>query len=242
MPQTAEHAIPEGAREGAGHEGAGHEAVLPRRRTGSARMTERLLQSADEEFLRHGYEAARVSRIARRADVTSGAVYARWPSKTELLVDALDRALQQIVTERGFESPGDEGRGDEGRGDESPGDEGPSASELTAMLGLGLPSVDAPRDVLVHVFGAAHNNEEIGTLVQGFVNQLAQQRLRLVESAQSAGHCDPDIGTAAGSLFCEAAGIGLRLLLAAGLDGHLVPSTEEWNSLVARLFGPTTVL
>ena len=133
---------------------------------------------------------------------------------------ALDRLLQQVIDERGFEHSSAE-----------PAD----PPETPAMLGLDLPSIDEHRDVLVHLFGAANNNEAIGALVRGFVNQLIEQRHRLVESAKSAGLCDPELDTAAVSLLCEAVGIGLRLLLSAGLDGRLVPSTEAWNTLLVRL-------
>lgn len=44
--------------------------------------TRRLLDAAAQAFVEHGYERAAVSDIARRAGVTTGAVYPRWPRKT----------------------------------------------------------------------------------------------------------------------------------------------------------------
>ena len=46
----------------------------PRRRSGTDQTTERLLEAASREFMERGYEAARVSSIARRAGLTPGAV------------------------------------------------------------------------------------------------------------------------------------------------------------------------
>ena len=46
-----------------------------------SKTTARLLEVAAKEFIERGYEAARVSDIARRAGVTTGAIYARWPTR-----------------------------------------------------------------------------------------------------------------------------------------------------------------
>ena len=57
--------------------------------TGRARdTTERLLDAAVAAFAEHGFEAATVSDIARRAGLTTGAIYARWTGKRDLIVDA----------------------------------------------------------------------------------------------------------------------------------------------------------
>jgi AcrR family transcriptional regulator len=54
---------------------------------GSARQA--LLDAAVAEFASKGYEAATVAGIARRAGVTTGAVYAHFRSKLELLLEAV---------------------------------------------------------------------------------------------------------------------------------------------------------
>src|SRR5918998_5748341 len=50
---------------------------------------ERLLDAAARVFELKGYEGATVAQIAREAGVTTGAIYAHYGSKGELLVDAL---------------------------------------------------------------------------------------------------------------------------------------------------------
>jgi AcrR family transcriptional regulator len=54
-----------------------------------ASAREKLLDAAVAEFASKGYEAATVAGIARRAGVTTGAVYAHFRSKLELLLEAV---------------------------------------------------------------------------------------------------------------------------------------------------------
>lgn len=62
------------------------------RSSASTDLRRRLLKVAAEEFGDLGYESATVSHIARRCGATSGAVYARWPSKLDLFVATIEEA------------------------------------------------------------------------------------------------------------------------------------------------------
>lgn len=55
-------------------------------------LTQTILESATAEFLAHGYEKASMRTIAQKANVTTGALYARYPNK-----DALFSALVEPV-------------------------------------------------------------------------------------------------------------------------------------------------
>ncbi len=52
----------------------------------------RLLAAATEVFAEEGYAGARVAEIARRAGVTTGAIYSRYRGKDELLASAIELA------------------------------------------------------------------------------------------------------------------------------------------------------
>ncbi|TWD80486.1 TetR family transcriptional regulator [Kribbella amoyensis] len=52
----------------------------------------RLLSAAQAEFTEHGYDTAKIDRIAARADLTRGAVYSNFPSKRALYYAALAEA------------------------------------------------------------------------------------------------------------------------------------------------------
>jgi AcrR family transcriptional regulator len=56
----------------------------------------RILEAAAECFGQHGYDAASVSMVCRRAGVSKGAFYHHFSSKHELLLELLDSWLQGI--------------------------------------------------------------------------------------------------------------------------------------------------
>ena len=49
--------------------------------TGQDELNEKLLHAAAEVFAENGYEKAGVAEIARRAGVTTGAIYSRYRGK-----------------------------------------------------------------------------------------------------------------------------------------------------------------
>ncbi|WP_026412443.1 TetR/AcrR family transcriptional regulator [Actinomadura oligospora] len=55
----------------------------------SAEARERLLAAAAEVFVERGYSGTATSEIARRAGLSTGAIYSRYASKAELLADAI---------------------------------------------------------------------------------------------------------------------------------------------------------
>lgn len=59
---------------------------------------ERLLNAAIDVCVENGYEGVTLSEIARRADVSTPAVYSHFTGKAELLVEASKRELTEIGT------------------------------------------------------------------------------------------------------------------------------------------------
>src|SRR5215510_947986 len=51
----------------------------------------KLIAAAAEVFAERGYDRAGVAEIARRAGVTTGAIYSRYAGKAELLAAAIER-------------------------------------------------------------------------------------------------------------------------------------------------------
>src|SRR5688572_4513024 len=51
---------------------------------------ERLLAAATDVFSERGYDGAGVAEIARRAGLTTGAIYSNFSGKAELLLEAID--------------------------------------------------------------------------------------------------------------------------------------------------------
>jgi AcrR family transcriptional regulator len=59
----------------------------------------RLLRAAADVFAQRGYDGTRVADIAAAADVSSGALYAHFGSKAELLVAALRTHGRQLLAD-----------------------------------------------------------------------------------------------------------------------------------------------
>jgi AcrR family transcriptional regulator len=57
---------------------------------------ERLLNAAVAACIEHGYEEATLSDIARRADVSTPAVYSHFSGKAELMIEASKQTLDKI--------------------------------------------------------------------------------------------------------------------------------------------------
>ncbi|WP_419927337.1 TetR/AcrR family transcriptional regulator [Candidatus Poriferisocius sp.] len=189
-----------------------------------AATTHRLLEAAATEFVERGYDSARVSDIARSAGVTVGSIYARWSTKTEMMVAALDHILDQILPEQRFESLGlslDD----------------LSLPDLVLLWGADLMEPSSPREVFTQVFGSAQNNPEVQARLKQYLNESFVQILRLVERAKEEGHVDPEVSTAAVALTLQAVGVGVHLIRSGGLDEDYVPSTSDWTACMERYFG-----
>lgn len=183
--------------------------------------TRRLIESAAEEFLAYGYEKAGMSHIARNAGVTVGAIYTRWRDKSEMMADAVDHVLTQLLPEERIK--------------------GLDLAKVPLpdiLLGWGAALVDSSdplQDVFVHAFGGAQNDAAVQDRLKHYVNETGDQLDRLVDQSKAEGTCDPDISTAAITLLIEALGIGVRLLLSGGLEDRRIPATEDWVEFVRRL-------
>ena len=192
----------------------------PHRRGNSEETARRVLDAAAAEFVERGYDKAVISDIARRAGVTPGAVYPRWPHKSDLMAAALDHLLEQLVPENRMKDLGLV--------------EMPTA-DVIAVWGADLLQSDSVKDVLVQVFGSARNNAAVRDRLQRFVNDQADQFNSLVERGKSEGYVDPDVDSVALTMFVQAVGIGTHLLLSAGLEDRHVPSEQNWVELLLQM-------
>jgi len=76
--------------------------VTPKRLTrqeSAARTRARLLDHAEREFLRRGYAAASLDRIAETAGYSKGAVYGNFAGKEELCLEVIDRHFTRLFQE-----------------------------------------------------------------------------------------------------------------------------------------------
>ena len=183
-------------------------------------LTERLLDAAAEVFVEQGYDKGVVSDIARRAGATTGAIYARWPNKNEMMVAALNHLFERISPEQRMKDLGVSGM---------------SGTDILTAWSVNVLESDDTQDVLVQVFGSARNNTAVQQRLQEFLDVQADQLSDLVERSKDEGLCDREMSTSAIVLLIQAAGTGIHLLKSAGRAEHHMPSVEEWVELLTRL-------
>ena len=145
-------------------------------------MTARLLDSAVGVFAHRGFAGARVGEIARRAGLTTGAIYARWTSKADLLAAAVAHAFDETLPAQTHT-----------RRDPAP----KSPHDLIAMLGVGIADAGEARDVIIQAAASASVSDAVAASLAEFLNNEARHLGRVVEAAKDAALIDPEYDTAA---------------------------------------------
>jgi len=180
----------------------------------AAETRERLLRAAAEVFAERGYDGTRVADIAAAAGVSNGALYAHFPSKADLLVDALRTHGRRLLADL-FAADPDR-----------------SITDLLLAIGRWLPRRRDPRGYLiVEALVAARRDPDVARPMRDYIGERADWLSELVRLAQAGGELDPVLSPNALAHFC--------LLLAMG--SALVPPAlhavgdDEWAALLARL-------
>ena len=183
----------------------------------SQAVTERLLDAAVEVFAERGFEAARVAEIARRADLTTGAIYARWPGKHDLIVDAVRHVVPQFMHLSVAAA------------------DAPAPETLVALGTRVMNTLNArSRDVMLEAFVSARRDDDFRAAVSRSMEEEAVRLGEMVSRRKAEGSIDPDLSTRAIVAFYQALGLGMHLVVSARSEGGRVPRAE-WEALIARL-------
>lgn len=181
---------------------------------------QRLVAAAAEVFGERGYDGAGVQEIARRAGLTTGAIYGRFSGKAELLLEAIETRstdeLDELFNQHRFEG---------------------HASDIIRLAGAHLverPDLDAAAGdaLLLEAFVAARRDDEIRTVVKGVLEERATRLAEIIEAAKADGSVDPTVDTDAAVRFCHAVGLGFLIYRAIELD---LPAAGPWDDLITRL-------
>lgn len=181
----------------------------------------RLLDAAAEVFVEHGYDKAVIADIARRAGVTTGAVFGRWANKSELMAAAVDHIFDQILPDERIKQLGI--------------DEWPVIDIFSAWA-ANILAGDDTQDVMVQVFASARNNDAVRERLRWFLDEQAHQIGRIVDRGRGEENFDPGYSTAAVALLIQAVGVGTHLLLSASRDDQHLPTAPDWEVLIRSLF------
>jgi AcrR family transcriptional regulator len=178
---------------------------------------QRLLDAAAEEFATEGYAGAGIAAIARRAGMSTGAIYSNYRSKAELLAEAI-RSRTPDELER-LLGPGGEG------------------SVATAIAGRGATLQRRAPDhapLLVEAVLAARRDPDVATALTEQIGRREALLAELIRTAQAEGQVDPDLPADAITRFCVMVGLGSLLV-----DALDLPPTDDddWSWLIDRLVG-----
>lgn len=181
---------------------------------------ERLLDAAARVFELKGYEGATIAQIAREAGMSSGAIYAHYASKAELLVDALrahrDRAVASVLAA-------------DGRAD--------VAGVLLALgtrLGTSEPEATA---LLVEALLAARRDAELAQVLAAALGEREGTMAALIAQGQADGGLTADLAPDTAARF--ALMLSLGAMFVRSLD---LPPTDptDWAAFMRRLVGAYT--
>jgi AcrR family transcriptional regulator len=181
---------------------------------------QRLVAAAAEVFAERGYDGAGVQEIARRAGLTTGAIYSRYSGKAELLRDAIAEnstdELDELFNQHRFEG---------------------HVSDVIRVAGSHLVERTAEATkpgaaLLLEAFVAARRDPEIRTVVKAVLEDRAGRLAEIIEAAKADGSVDAAVDTDAAVRFCHAVGLGFLVYEALELD---LPLSEPWEALITRL-------
>ena len=180
---------------------------------------DKLLGAATAVFSERGYDGAGVQEIARRAGLTTGAIYANFAGKADLLFEAigarsadeLDDLLRPVRTTL-------------------------RAGELLAELGSHLLDEPLPNDrqagLLIEAFVAARRDDDLATLVRSLIDERVASIGTIVERAQVEGSVGADVDADALTRFALVLALGSLLYTSIGIDR---PDQDAWGSLIRRI-------
>ncbi len=178
-------------------------------------LTERLLRAAVDVFCERGLDKAGVAAVARKAGVTTGAIYSRWTGKREMLLDALDLVMTAELETILSSAPD------------------VSALEILGSLGAELLERDSTTDaLLMEAVGAAHRDEEFrGMLIDRIVEQESHLAA-VIDRGKAEGLVDPDLPTGAIVALCQSISLGFVML--ASIQKEL-PDRDGWSTVIRRI-------
>jgi AcrR family transcriptional regulator len=182
-------------------------------------LRDRLVAAAADVFAEKGYDGAGVAEIARRAGLTTGAIYGRFTGKAELLLAAIeaqtDDEFEQLFAEHRFEG---------------------NATDIITTVGSHLVTdeFDSGQALLLEAFVAARRDPEVARLLRQAIAHRTDELTLLIDEAKRTGGVDPRLDTMSIVRFCHAVAFGFLLLGAVDLDR---PDAPPWEELIIRLVG-----
>lgn len=177
-------------------------------------LTDRLLAAAVDVFIEKGFDKAGVAVIARRAGVTTGAIYSRWTGKQEMMLDAIGLVISEQLDRLLAAGTA-------------------SVTDILSALGAELlVRSDAADVLLAEALVIARRDPEFHEMLNHRLLEQEQRLAVVIESGKATGQIDPDLPTDAVVALCHAIAIGFAMF---GSIERQLPSADGWNAVIERL-------
>jgi AcrR family transcriptional regulator len=174
---------------------------------------ERLVAAAIEVFLEQGYERARVQDIARAAGLTTGAIYANYRDKSELLLAAIaGKSAAEVETL--LQATGSRPR------------------DVFAELGSRMAFREHERPLLIEAAVASQRDPELAVLLRDKLGDRHAQFAALIERGKTDDMIDPSLDTDSLTRFCLTLALGSLVIRTLELPQ---PEPDNWGALIERL-------
>lgn len=170
-----------------------------------------ILDAAAEEFGRHGYEGARLARIAGAAGLSAGAIYNHYRTKDDLLLAVVERSTASSML--------------------AVVDAGSTSDHLVAVAHLlEQPAAEAP--LLAELILASRRDPDAGRALLDELGEAERQTAERLRRAQARGELAGDLDAEAMARFSVMVGLGSLLARAADL-----PAVDpgSWATLILRI-------
>lgn len=177
-------------------------------------LGERLIAAAVEVFNERGYDRATVAEIARRAGVTTGAIYSRYRGKADLMADAIASTLGDQIERLLPEAP----------------------SGGAALLGsLGTHLLDDRGGLewlLMEAIVATRRDPELAEMIRRQLEDESRRIGKLFQQAKDDGHADPELSISAITHLAMSLGMGARVYQLLGMPQ---PESADWGVVIDLL-------
>jgi AcrR family transcriptional regulator len=179
-------------------------------------IRDRLIAAAAEVFAERGYDGAGVAEIARRAGLTTGAIYSRYRGKADLLVDALDATLAHQL-ELVLADPA-----------------AARATDALSLLGAHLLDDDkhAASVLLMEAAVAGRRDPDLQATLHRRLEDERSRVSKLIEEGKAEGLFDTGLQTDAVVTLCQSIGLGFVLLRTMGMA---MPDAAAWQTVIDRV-------
>ena len=181
---------------------------------------EQLLAAAAKVIATRGYEGARVSEIAAEAGLSTGAIYAHYSGKADLLCAALNRRGPDAVA----------GLLDAGRGGSVAGTLKFLGARLVSGVRTGRARIRG--DVLIESLAASRREPQVAEVLRESISAREAALTELIRHGQQSGEISSVVPPEAVSRLCMLLALGSQVTRAIDLPA---PPIDDWEAVIGSL-------